>query len=506
MSWYRIAETSAEKANFIMLNLSYYPAFLELKKKTRTMEKFASYTDRKNNLVSEFMNDEDKDKKAVFGFRFFTNHKNFYQYKSDIKKIIESTNHYKKFIDTLDLYNISSYKFIDLFEKGKIIYHKALGAYLLSQPEYTANIENYIKNKLLMFVPKEEMEEIFIVLISSTDKSCLEQERIDWLGNVILPAIKKYKNFSSVKNNLDVFKKIKEHIKKYKYYSASVEFGLWDEKHYQKIMKDDFIRGYDKILEEYLGIRNKRNHILKKKAEIVKKYKISPDILKILKIVSELGLLRINLRILGWQFFNYFFPLLINISVNKTKTPREAVNKLSYVEYIKFLKENKTLNIATKTKKSINILVLITPKFGYEIFHGKSADKKFNSEIKEKIEKVQSFRGIVAFKNGVVKGNVFLFIWGSKDFNKRIYNFPQNAILVAGQTRPLLIPAMRKAKAIITDEGGLLCHAAIISRELKIPCIVGTKIATKTLKDGDLIEINTNTGIVKILEKSLWIL
>jgi|SRR3989344_518538 len=502
MSWYRIAETSAEKASFLMLDLSYYPAFLELKKKTRTMEKFASYTNRKNNLVSEFMNDDDKNKKAVFGFKFFTNHKKFYQYKSDIKKIIENTNHYKKFIDTLDLYNISSYEFINLFEKGKIIYHKALGTYLLSQPEYTASIENHIKDKLLMFVPKEKMEEIFITLVSPTDKSCLEQERINWLGNVILPAIKKYKNFNSVKNDLDVFKKIKEHIKKYKYYSASVEFGLWDEKHYQKIMKDDFIRGYDKILEEYLGIKNKTKHILEKRGEIVKKYKISSDILRVLKIISELGLLRINLRILGWQFFNYLFPLLINISANKTKTSREVVDKLSYVEYIKFLKENKTLNTASRTKKSTNMLVLITPKFGYEIFHGKSADKKFNSEIKEKTEKVQSFRGTVAFKNGIIKGNIFLFIWGSEDFNQRIYNFPKNAILVAGQTRPLLMPAIRKAKAIITDEGGLLCHAAIVSRELKIPCIIGTKIATKILKDNDLIEIDTNNGIVKIIKRA----
>ncbi len=49
MPWYKIAETSAEKASLLMLDLSYYPAFLELKKKTGMMEKFASYTDHKNN-------------------------------------------------------------------------------------------------------------------------------------------------------------------------------------------------------------------------------------------------------------------------------------------------------------------------------------------------------------------------------------------------------------------------------------------------------------------------
>ena len=55
------------------------------------------------------------------------------------------------------------------------------------------------------------------------------------------------------------------------------------------------------------------------------------------------------------------------------------------------------------------------------------------------------------------------------------------------------------ASAIITDEGGLTCHAAIISRELGKPCIVGTKIATKLIKNGDMFEINANHGVVKIL-------
>jgi pyruvate,water dikinase len=54
-------------------------------------------------------------------------------------------------------------------------------------------------------------------------------------------------------------------------------------------------------------------------------------------------------------------------------------------------------------------------------------------------------------------------------------------------------------KAIITDEGGLTCHAAIIARELKIPCVVGTKITTKFLKNGDNVEVDANNGIIKIL-------
>ena len=56
---------------------------------------------------------------------------------------------------------------------------------------------------------------------------------------------------------------------------------------------------------------------------------------------------------------------------------------------------------------------------------------------------------------------------------------------------------MKKASAIITDEGGLSCHAAIVARELGIPCIIGTKIATKVLKDGDRVEVDADKGIVK---------
>lgn len=78
-----------------------------------------------------------------------------------------------------------------------------------------------------------------------------------------------------------------------------------------------------------------------------------------------------------------------------------------------------------------------------------------------------------------------------------IHKLNKGEILVAPMTSPDYIFAMRKAAAIITDEGGLTSHAAIVSRELGIPCIVGTGIATKVLKTGDKIEVNVKNGIVK---------
>ncbi len=74
-------------------------------------------------------------------------------------------------------------------------------------------------------------------------------------------------------------------------------------------------------------------------------------------------------------------------------------------------------------------------------------------------------------------------------------------ILVTPMTQVTFTPLFPKISAIITDEGGVTCHAAIISRELGIPCIVGTKIATQVLKDGDLVEVDAERGIVRRLKK-----
>ena len=75
-------------------------------------------------------------------------------------------------------------------------------------------------------------------------------------------------------------------------------------------------------------------------------------------------------------------------------------------------------------------------------------------------------------------------------------------ILVASMTTTNMMPIIKKAVAIITDEGGITCHAAIIARELKKPCIIGTKIATKVLKDGDMVEVDADKGIVKIVKRA----
>ena len=84
-------------------------------------------------------------------------------------------------------------------------------------------------------------------------------------------------------------------------------------------------------------------------------------------------------------------------------------------------------------------------------------------------------------------------------FKKQTFN--KGDILVASMTRPEYLSYIKLSSAFITDAGGMLCHAAITAREIKKPCIVGLESATKIIKSGDLIEIDADNGIVRILNK-----
>ncbi len=112
----------------------------------------------------------------------------------------------------------------------------------------------------------------------------------------------------------------------------------------------------------------------------------------------------------------------------------------------------------------------------------------------EIMEETEILQGNIAFRGHVV-GKVKIMSSPKEDFGDA-------DILVVGMTTPDYLYAMKKAKAFVTDEGGITCHAAIVAREMQKPCIIGTKIATKNLKDGDVVEVNAatgSTGTVKIL-------
>lgn len=80
-------------------------------------------------------------------------------------------------------------------------------------------------------------------------------------------------------------------------------------------------------------------------------------------------------------------------------------------------------------------------------------------------------------------------------------NFNKDEVLVAEKTDPTMVVMMSRASAIVTDTGGLTCHAAIVSREMGIPCVVATKTATKDIKNGDEILVDGTAGEVFLLSE-----
>src|SRR3989344_7695577 len=138
----------------------------------------------------------------------------------------------------------------------------------------------------------------------------------------------------------------------------------------------------------------------------------------------------------------------------------------------------------------------------YNYCSEKEADKIIEKIHEEPISD-NVLKGISANK-GKITAKARVLEYTLKDFGKTenlINSMQKGEILVTETTGPEIIKACNKAIAIITDEGGLLSHAAIISRELKIPCIVGTKFATSTIKTGDLLEVDADNGTVTILSK-----
>lgn len=103
-------------------------------------------------------------------------------------------------------------------------------------------------------------------------------------------------------------------------------------------------------------------------------------------------------------------------------------------------------------------------------------------------------KGATAY-SGIICGKVVLV----DDNNLNSVIFPAGSILVCDNTDVRYLPLMKKTGAIVTNRGGILSHASIIARELKKPCIIGTRIATKVLRDGDLVEVDANKGIIKKL-------
>lgn len=145
-----------------------------------------------------------------------------------------------------------------------------------------------------------------------------------------------------------------------------------------------------------------------------------------------------------------------------------------------------------EVKKRADDWIMVSTKSGAKIVGASYLKKQGFAKVKHDPAVFPAeVRGTVVYKGSCI-GEVLV----AHDVDS-VSQKVDGKILVCSMTLPQFVPYMKKVKAIITDEGGLTCHAAVAARELRVPCIVGTKIASKVFADGDVVEVDGKTGVVK---------
>jgi len=240
---------------------------------------------------------------------------------------------------------------------------------------------------------------------------------------------------------------------------------------------------------------------LKERKKILQRYKnvlkkLSPSQRKLGELIHQLVYLKDHRDDVRFKATFYIKNLYQEIA-KQLKITLKELTFLTNGEIEKFLKGKiEPQVIKNKIQSRLQGYVIKKDFRGITILTGRAAKRllKIIVPLLAKGKRITQIKGIVAMP-GKAKGKVII-VKTDSDLKK----VKEKSIMVAPFTRPHYLIAMRKAGAIITDEGGLTSHAAIVSRELKIPCIVGTKIATKVLRNGDLVEVNADKGIVKIIK------
>lgn len=195
------------------------------------------------------------------------------------------------------------------------------------------------------------------------------------------------------------------------------------------------------------------------------------------------------------QFLQVLVNKLIDKIAKENYLSTKVLESLSTQELINYLK-NKELpkNIEQRSKYCV-----IIPKNENDYkFIYKDKAKQFVEEnvFQEDVRNVNSLKGQVA-QPGKIKAKVCLIL--NPNHNQKLKT---GEILVARATSPQFLPAMKRASAFITDVGGITSHAAIVAREMKKPCLIGTKLASKLLQDGDLIELDSQKEEFIILKRN----
>ena len=195
-----------------------------------------------------------------------------------------------------------------------------------------------------------------------------------------------------------------------------------------------------------------------------------------------------------------YLSRLLNILGKQFNVDSKILTQYNRQEILSLFDDKKVTQSITENR--LKSYLMFSDEQNFTAIDGDTAESIISSFLEHSHERGVEIKGISA-NTGIVKGKVKIILLGYDTFDKLKYEIDamkQGEILVAETTSPEFIVACHKAGAIITNQGGLMSHAAIVSREMNIPCIVGTGNATEILKNGDLVEVDGDSGIVKILK------
>jgi len=381
------------------------------------------------------------------------------------------------FISSLDI------KKIDIVKDYQVLWEKHLKFYT-----YGMHLDHFIEwsDREIEILRKKYPALNLQELIKPSRQTFLAEEELDLLKIAKKIEKNKINSFENLKNT-ECYTLLSEHQKKY----------FWIENNYKytpQITIEEFFRRAKELVNEDIDsrikdIENYENSYKKSCQKIFGETKVSPEDKKIIEIMSFSS---------WWQDGRKATTLLVNYWINSflekaSKKYNIDFEKLQYIHPDEFQKMLISKNFNLPEVKDTVIVWDSNGDFA------RYYDKDF-LKIKEIVlvkpdpKTMKEVKGSPAF-GGNIRGNVRIIYNPKSDFKK-------GDVLVTTMTRPEFVPLMKRASAVITDEGGITSHAAIIARELKIPCIVGTKFATHFLKDGDLVEVDADKGIVKIIKNN----
>ncbi|MCU0680493.1 MAG: PEP-utilizing enzyme [Planctomycetes bacterium] len=368
---------------------------------------------------------------------------------------------------------------------------------------------NYLKDKI---TDQYSLGEVFSILTTPTTEGNINQEykSLLLLLNEINQQEKLKKYFKTTESRLivenlkevdrDFFNKLRQHVKNFGYLGYAVKGPGWDDLYFIDILSSLIRQGAD-AKKLFNKLQVEKNNLIQKQKTFIKLFKIDKKHQEIFTFAQNLVLTK-GLR-KDSMFLSY--SVIENLFREIGRRFYLSLNQVRYFycqEFKELLLKNKFSADQLNERYKFSVYYSNKDVSQDKFWEGEKAKKFFNtlSIIKEEIKNTKILVGDCAC-SGRARGEVRVI-----NLVKDIGKMKQGDILVSTATNPDLMPAIKKASAIVTDIGGITCHAAIVSRELNIPCVVGTKFATRLLKDGYVIDVDATHGKVNIIKKKRLIL